>query len=344
MKKLIHPWLAALCFLSLVFGPLAAQALPFSSLVIFGDSLSDSGNNAVVFDTRVAPPGTPPGTLRTPTPIAAPGFIPTFPYQSNRYSNGPVWIEQFAASVGMSARASLLGGTNFAFGGARTGPAGSSFPFSLTDQVSFFLGATGGVAPGNALYVVQGGGNDARDAFALAAGGGDATSIIADYAANMAAIITRLATAGAAEILLVNTPDIGLTPALQAFGPAAAGLGSGIAAAMNDALNATLAALLPALAVDVSVLNAYKLLNDIAADPGAFGLADASSACAFNPACIADPSGTFFWDGIHPTTAGHAAIAQTALALIPEPATWLLMVLAIAVVVVLRNSVVRIRQ
>ena len=342
MKKLIQSWLFALCVPLLALSPLAVQAVPFSSLVIFGDSLSDSGNNAVFFDTQVAPPGTPPGTLRTPTPIESPGFIPTLPYQSNRYANGPVWVEQFAASLGLSAKASLLGGTNFAFGGATTGPAGGGFPFSLTDQVSSFLGATGGTASSDALYIVAGGGNDAREAFAMAAGGGDPTSLITAYAENVAAIITRLATAGADEILLVNTPDIGLTPALQALGPGAAGLGSGIAAAMNDALNAALASLLPALAIDVSVLNAYKLLGDVVADPGAFGLADASSACAFDPACIADPNGTFFWDGIHPTAAGHAAIARVALAMIPEPATWLLM--ALVMVFWLRNSVVRIRQ
>ena len=111
----------------------ATQALPFSSLVVFGDSLSDSGNNAIVIDTQIAPPGTPPGTLRTPTPIVSPSFIPSLPYASNRYSNGPVWVEQFAAKLGLSALPSVLGGTNYAFGGARTGPAGSSFPFSLTD-------------------------------------------------------------------------------------------------------------------------------------------------------------------------------------------------------------------
>jgi outer membrane lipase/esterase len=42
------------------------------------------------------------------------------------------------------------------------------------------------------------------------------------------------------------------------------------------------------------------------------------SACAF--AC-ADPATTLFWDGIHPTTAGHFLLAQQALLLVPEPGT-----------------------
>src|SRR5688572_33150549 len=118
-------------YVMLAFGsllPLTAAALPFNSLVVFGDSLSDAGNNAWMFDNVIGPP------TRTPVPISTPVFIPTQPYDAARYSNGPVWVEQFAASLGMSATASLLGGTNSAFGGARTGPAGSSFPFSLVDQ------------------------------------------------------------------------------------------------------------------------------------------------------------------------------------------------------------------
>lgn len=304
--------------------PACAWSTPFSSLIVFGDSLSDTGNNAAVFDSFVPPPG----TLRTPVPIANPTFIPTYPYASNRYSNGPVWVEGLGAGLGLSANASLLGGTNFAFGGARSGPTGSSFPYSLLDQVSFFLGGVGGVAPVGPLYVVAGGGNDARDAFALAAGGGNPSTLIAGFASDIVSIITELEAAGPRDILLANVPDIGKTPAIQAFGSAAAALASGIAMDMNDALNAGLAGLAPAMTEDIRVLDLYGLLDQIFADPSAFGLTDATHACAFDPACIADPSGTFFWDGIHPTAAGHAILAAAALRTVPEPGTALLVAIA----------------
>lgn len=323
-----HLRILSVVFLALAFASNVAHALPYSNLVLFGDSLTDTGNNAIVFDTVIAPPGTPPGTLRTPTPVESPTFIPSAPYGSNRYSNGPVWVERFATSIGLSAQASLLGGTNFSFGGARTGPAGSSFPFSLTDQVEIFLGGSGGVAQGDALYVVAGGGNNARDAAALAAGGGDPTAIIEAYVLDMAAILTRLSGAGAKDILLVNVPNIGLTPAVRAFGPAAAAGASAIAAGMNAALDGVLAGLLPALMLDVKVFDFYSTFTQVVANPNDFGLSDVTSSCAFSAVCIADPDTTLFWDGIHPTAVGHTLVARAAFAAaIPEPSSLALMLI-----------------
>jgi outer membrane lipase/esterase len=327
MNRGVQNFLAATVILAATLG--TAQALPFTELVVFGDSLADSGNNAFIFDNVVAPPGTPPGTLRTPTPISSPGFIPTFPYASNRYSNGPVWVEKFAADLGLSAQASVTGGTNFAFGGARTGPLGSSFPFSLSDQVSFFLNASGGSAPASALYVVEGGGNDARDAFALAAGGGNPTPVIAAYAANTASIVTRLEGAGARDIILANVPDLGNAPAIRALGAPAEAEATALAMAMNADLDSVIANLPMVAGADLRLLDLFGLEDRVVADPGAFGLTDATSACAFSATCIADPSGTFFWDGIHPTTAGQDILAGEALLLVPEPNSLVLLAIGL---------------
>jgi outer membrane lipase/esterase len=299
-------------FIFLAFASQLAQALPYSSLVVFGDSLADSGNNAIAL-----------GPNRTPTPIASPDFIPTLPYALNRYSNGPVWVEQFAIKLGLNAAPSLLGGTNYAFGGAETGPAGSPFPFSLTDQVEMYLG--GGAADSNALFVVAGGGNDARAAIATAAGGGDPTAIINAYVQNVAAILTRLSNAGAQNILFVNVPNVGLTPALQAADiviPGAAAGASAISAEMNLGASSVFAGLLPTLSADINLFDFYSLVTNAVANPGAYGLTDGTTACAAVLACIANPDSTLFWDGIHPTTAGHARIAQAVFAtVIPEPSS-----------------------
>ena len=303
-----------------------AQAVPYTGLVVFGDSLSDAGNNAIVFDGLglAQTPSLPPGTLRTPAPVPGQDFIPTFPYASNHYSNGAVWVETVALALGLPAiKPSLAGGTDFAFGGARTGPSGSSFPFSLRDQVTQFLNATGGVAPASNLYIVAGGGNDARDA--LQGNPADIPGAIAQYVANELTMLSALIAAGARDIMLVTVPDIGKTPAVRAAGALAAAAGTQIAAAMNAALDSALNNVLLPPGTHILELDAFALVNAVNNDPAAFGITDSSSACAASLACIASPSTTFFWDGIHPTAAGHALIAHAALALIPEaPTLWLL--------------------
>jgi outer membrane lipase/esterase len=337
-RKVLNATTLLMCLL-MVHG--AASGSLLNGLVIFGDSLTDTGNNAFVFDNIIGPPA-PPGTLRTRAPIATPDFVPTFPYASNRYSNGPVWPEPFAALLGAhlginldaGALPALLGGSNFAFGAARMGPPGATFPLNVADQVALYLTQTGGSASPTTLYVVQGGGNDARDALLVAAGGGDPSPFISSYAANTVAIVAQLYAAGAEHFLLLNVPDVGLAPAVRALGPTAIMAGTQVAKAMNISLETTLGALSPALLDGVRGFDVFQYLNDVVNAPSAFGFTDVDSACAFDPACIANPATTFFWDGIHPTAAAHAAIARGAFAAlvradIPEPPIVMLVALAL---------------
>jgi len=296
----------------------------YSDLFVFGDSLSDSGNNAVVLAPNV-----------TPVPISGNSFIPTFPYASGHYTNGLVWAQTFAPALGLTANALLLGGTDYAFGGARTGPLTptplpggllSPFPPSLETQVAFFLLQRANVAPSNALYVVAGGGNNARDALVAAAGCGGNLACIAGiiqsaaltYAGDIATIDAELEVAGARKIVVWDVPDIGDTPAVRAAGASAAALGTLIAASMN-------AALLGAIASDpdVQLFDLFGLVDAIVASPGAFGLTDVTNACAQFVTC--DPSKFLFWDGIHPTSAGQLIISNALLAQVPAPATLVLL-------------------
>ena len=230
----------------------SAQA-GYSNLFLFSDSLSDTGNNAFVFDVVGAA-----GTLRTPVPTTDNSFIPTYPYATpvgGRYSNGAIWAEAFAPVFGLSAIASNLGGTNYAYGGARLGPLGSpnpfdnfpnNFPLSLTTQVATFLSSYP-QAPADALYVVAGGGNDTRDIIAAAGtdilNGIDPTAGVvaaaASYAASLDAIVNQLESAGAKNIIVWNSPNAGLAPAILAQNAGA--LGQMVSQTINHALMLTLA-------------------------------------------------------------------------------------------------------
>jgi phospholipase/lecithinase/hemolysin len=303
-------------YLIAIISPVA-YAGPFTGLVVFGDSLSDSGNNALVFDNVLGPP-LPAGTLRTPVPIPGPDFVPTYPYASGRYTNGPVWAELLASGLGLAAAPSVAGGGNFAFGSARAGPELGTFPYSLADQTTMFLAQNGGRAPPGNLYVLQGGGDDARDAFELLTGGGDPTALISNYGTNMAALLARMEAAGADHILVLNVPDLGTAPAVRGLGPAAAAAATSLATGFNRALESSLSQLAASAANNVQLLDLFDLQQRIFSNPAAFGFSDLTSACAFSIACIADPA-AFFWDGIHPTAGVHAVIGSAALASISLP-------------------------
>ena len=287
-----------------------------SSLIFFGDSLSDSGNNAVVFGPA----------LITPVPIPDNSFIPTFPYASGTYSDSQVWAQFFAASLGLSANPSLLGGTNYAFGGARTSPP-SPTP-SLEAQVAGFLFTHGNVAPSDALYVVAGGGDNARDALidiAACSGdlvciGGVIASASSEYAIDIGNIVGELQLAGAEDIIVWNVPDVGASPAVVAEGTSA--IATVLASSMNAALLAAIGGI-----PGVTIFDIFDLVGDVIANPLDFGLTNVTDACAQFVNC--DPATYLFWDGIHPTSAGHQIISDAMLALVPEPATLALLGIAL---------------
>ena len=322
--------------LALVLGLLASsgsRAAPiFDGLFLFGDSLADNGNAFLALGP----------TEITPVPVAGNTFIPSKPYLRGpgllpAFSNGPVWGELLAQQLGLPppvpANPFLPGGNNFAFGGARMTPTPDPTDSpSIREQVALFDSifdlTPAPDAPGNALYVVWGGGNDARDAAGVAQGGGDPSGIITDYGSNLFDSISTLVEEGARNILVVNTPDISLTPFVQTIGlldPGAIPGAAALSAAFNDVYDQTmdtLDALLGATpGLDLRRFDVAGLLQSIAADPAAFGLTNAGDACAADPACIADSSGHLFWDGIHVTDSGHRILAGQFFAAVPAPAT-----------------------
>jgi|HubBroStandDraft_2_1064218.scaffolds.fasta_scaffold407822_1 phospholipase/lecithinase/hemolysin len=123
--------LAACCSTAL-FGASAANASNFSAEYVFGDSLSDMGN---VY-------------------LATAGVEPASPYVGGQFSNGPVWVQDLAARLGLPALTpSLTGGNDYAFGGATTGSASTnnSDVLNLEQQVGLFLSGHPSV-PSTALY------------------------------------------------------------------------------------------------------------------------------------------------------------------------------------------------
>jgi outer membrane lipase/esterase len=311
---------AALLGVALVLAA-GVQAANPSKLVVFGDSLSDSGNNAVVV-------GVDAGQV-----IAANAYIPTFAYASKNYSNGPVWSQQFAALMGVSFTPSVLGGTSFAFGG--TGyTVGAPLP-SMPVQLGLHLLANGGSSDPNALYVLAGGGNDARAiTTAYVTSGFDATVLgngIAAYASAVDGMLDALEATGAQNLVVWNVPDIGKAPATLVLGSAAAAAASQITTLMNQALSFQLLS-----HPGVKLFDLFGFIGEVANDPASFGVVNFTDACGvagLNVNCAT----ALFYDGLHPTTYAHGLIADRMVAVtgitpIPEPGTWALMLVGLAAV------------
>ncbi len=301
----------------------------YSGLYVFGDSLSDSGNNYLTL-----------GGLTGPNPTSN-SFIPSLPYApSHTYSNGPTWVSSFASGLGLGSYGapSLAGGGNYAYGGARMSVDGTGFPpfipapfpASVQTQLNSYLGT--GAASASALYVIAGGGNDVRDVGAAVSGGADlVTATLAGataYAASAAQMVGSLQAAGAAHIVVWNVPDVGKTPASGAGVGSTAAAASFIAGTFNSFLSTALAG------SGAQIFDVYGLIDTIVANPAGYGFGNVTQACGF--AANGCNAGTaLFWDGIHPTAyaQGFVANAMLSAVAVPEPASVLLMAVGVLALV-----------
>lgn len=313
----------------------ASAAGPYSSLVVFGDSLSDSGNNFLLLSQA--------GQLQ-PVNITGDGYYSKMPSTAGTYSNGAVWTQYFAQSLGLALTPSVAGGSNYAFGGAQTGIDGTEtpegFPFSMKTQLGMFMGAKGGVADPNALYVVAGGGNNIREALEAIGEGADpnatVATTVADYAADMAGIVGSLKLAGAQHVLVLNTPNFGLTPLANAMGVSAQA--SQLSFAMDAALAGALAG------SGAQIFDMYGFMTTAVGNATQLGFSNWTNACGTTGSSC-DLSTALFWDGIHPTALAHQQLAAAVLAVaVPEPEIAALFAVGLVVVALGRRRRAGVQQ
>lgn len=314
--------------LSLALSTAAAHA--YSSVVVFGDSLSDAGN---IFIATTSP-----GAPAPPQPVP--------PYANGQFSNGPIWVEDLSAKLGLGpVLPSLAGGNDYAFGGATTGFPATLTPIipTLAQQVGMYLSAVSGVASPSALYAVWAGSNDVLNIIDNGTPGATASLDVQGAAQTEAQSIAALAGAGAKDFLVPLVSDLGKTPALAGLSSAAAAAGTTLALAYDADLEADLAGLDATPGIDLTFLNTLALLDDAVAHPSTFGFTNVTDPCYVGPytgggTVCADPDQYLFWDTLHPTRADHAIIADAAFAaLVPEPGTLVLLGSGLAGLAALRR-------
>lgn len=301
--------LLATAFAAATVGSLPAHA-GYTGIVFFGDSLSDTGN------IWYATSGFPPAPYYQGTGGAAPDRT------GGQWSDylGPSWPSVFAAKYGLLATPSVVGGNNYAWGGARTGvnPDVGAAPW-LDQQVGLYL-ATGMPPSATTLYSVMIGGNDVANNLLNPNVVPGIDSIVTS--------LTDLYNAGGRQFLVANVPDIGTTPEFQGRGPDVAALASLWTVQWNMALETALASL-GLQDATIGFLDLYALGKD----PELLaGYANTTDACLTATSQCLDPTQYFYWDSFHPTSRAHASIADFAARAVgvPEPETHLLFAVGLA--------------
>ena len=273
-----------------------AHAQSYNRLVSFGDSLSDNGN---LFMAAGQPPA---------------------PY-NQRFTNDKVWAEYLAGPMQgfFTATSYTTGNFNSAFGGARTDALVANPPGTVT-QIQSYLLVHSGTFGANDVVSMWAGANDIFQMIPTAAGNPSTaaavmTSTSITAATNVVTQTGTLATAGAKTIVVFNLPDLSKTPQFNTS--PAAGLASVSSTAFNTALNSGLTTLAgTATGTNIVQVDVQSAFNAIIANPGAFGIANATQACINVTSCITGTAAVqntyLFFDGVHPTATGHHLVANMA--------------------------------
>ncbi len=299
----------------------AAQAQAYTTIVVFGDSLSDTGNFARLSANAYG------SALRIPGPVGG--------YTDGRFTDGGdtlppaqmytgVWIEQMAATLAATPliKASLDGGMDYAYGSATTAGGtqvvmyGPSNAFMVTvqnigAQIASYL-ATNPVITNKTLFVVWGGANDILQATTQA----QVTAAAAQDVANVQALIT----AGATDFIVPNLPPLGAIPRLNGNATVAA-TATAATLGYNTAVAAGVAGLPasnPGKTLHLYTLDNFSLFNSILATPSVFGFVNDTQMSQYQ---LVNPDTYLFWDDLHPTTYGHYLISRLAKNLLTQSAS-----------------------
>jgi cholinesterase len=282
----------------------AAFSAQFTQVVAFGDSLSDNGNT---FTTSA-------------------GVYPMSPTTMGRQSSGFVAVEYLAQTLGVNLNdrawiGATTGEGNSWDGGSVSTRAGLPGMMSALNEDL----AGGLVIDPGALYVVWGGPNDILAITSPA----DVPGVIAQAVTNLVTFTAILQGLGAQHIIVPGMPDLSLTPRAEFLDTIQPGTSAQLQV-VSLTFNQVLATSLPGGATYFDTngvfLNVYN-------NPGAYGFQSVSTSCVVGSVVCAMPSDYLFWDDLHPTTGAHKVLGDAlAAAAVPEPSTWLTVLIGLGVV------------
>lgn len=277
-----------LCLLACVLS-MNVMAAPITDLVAFGDSLSDSGNLYAVTGMPSSPP-----------------------YFEGRFSDGPTFVEYLNANLGFGPMLpSIMGGQNYAWGGARAGfdlpISGGAIP-GVMSQTQAYLASNPTITP-NTLFSIFIGNNDVSDAIEQDLTIAEAQGLFANAINQIVSSIQLLQAQGATQFITPLVPDWSLTPRY---------FGNNKAQALTEMFNTMAQQSLTSLSsIDLTLFDTVSFFAD---NSDEFLIKD--SACLLQG--CQNPDDYLFFDDIHPTAKAHQLFAQALQVAVPIPQTlWL---------------------
>jgi len=181
-----------------------SYAFTIDKLVIFGDSLTDT-DGIYAYTNKI----------HQSNPII-PAIPASPPYVDGRFSNGPVWVEYVAKALHLDPK-SPAQFANYAFGGSWAEPfinSGEVFPFGFdTIMDKYIKDAKDDTQKDKHLYIIWMGAND------YLSGRLNAETATDNTVGDIEKEIYRLLNAGARHFLIIDLPDVGITPEVVAKGP-----------------------------------------------------------------------------------------------------------------------------
>ncbi|MEI6028010.1 MAG: SGNH/GDSL hydrolase family protein [Betaproteobacteria bacterium] len=360
---------AALAVAALVAACGGGEKAPITSVKVMGDSLADSGTFGLKF------------TVQGTAPTGA-GSTPIWPELVNARSALPELCPAYRQ--GAAGFTTAAGCTNYAIGGGRINyPQDASNPLSIRTQLARAATVHGSYTSQD-LVLIDGGGNDAADLVGAYLGASSPAGAVAyrsllisllpaatvdgllaqgavgagqaggAYMQQLASVFSDAIKAqtldkGAQKVVVLNAPDITLTPRFaavlggvaQAYGGGAAGQAAaaqvqGLIRQWIGAFNTQLTAKFNGVAT-VAVIDFYGVFADQVANPAKYGFTNVKdTACPVVgvgsdglpsysfPTCTAaalsakpPTGGTADWwktyafsDGFHPTPQAHQLLAD----------------------------------
>lgn len=316
-------------------------------VISFGDSLSDNGN-VFTLSGGLSPD---PAVFQGGNRFVNPGGL-TWIEQLLGGTPNTDGTDATSPQAVFFATGTVTGDVSVAVGGAFAGSGnlGPGLP-GVTQQLGAFAGAGGTISAEDTVTYWTGANNffAGLPTVTSAAGAGALGQSVGALAVND---ITQISTGavipggGPGQLIYVTLPNLAVLPATnagaQAAGAAAAGavLASGGtpeqaqaaaaqagaavlsgAAIAIGAYNQTLVGGVNQLAAvdtdtDFVLLDAASVFDAVVANPAAFGFTNVSDACLLTPSCATADFATqntfLFADGVHPTNAGYALLAELA--------------------------------